>query len=124
MPVLLDVEAALELGGAQPVGRVLLVYGYQMLVVETDVEPGGVRGDDPLPAAEEPPQRLTGQGGLDVPQGRVQRTDGAEHRSGVAGLEGVPQHPVVERGDGARILPLDRGEERSRPQRATPCRPR
>ena len=112
MPVAFDVEAALELGRSQPRSAYALVGGDEFVVVEADVEPGRVGGDDAVAAAEQAPQRLAGGLGLDVPQRGVEGADGAEDRAGVAGLERLPQHPVVEGRDAARVLAVDRGEDR------------
>ena len=112
VPVTLDVQAALELRRPQPAFGIDLVDGDELVVGEADVQAGGVGVDHAVAAAEQPPQRLTHGLCLDVPQRRVERADRAEHRAGVPGLEGVPQHAVVEGGHGARVLAVDGGENR------------
>ena len=111
VPVPLDVEAALELGRPQSALGVGLVDRDEFVVGQADVQAGGVRGDRAVTSAEQPPQRFPGRLRLDVPQGGVERADGAEDGARVAGLEGLPEHPVVQRRDAARVLALDGGED-------------
>ena len=83
----------------------------ELLVIERDVETRGVAGDEAIGAAEEAPERLSRDLRFDVPERGVERSDAAERRPAVAGLENSREHPVVERGDCARVLALDRRKE-------------
>ena len=76
--VLVDVEAALQLRRPQAALGVSLVGRGELLVGQGDVQTRGVRRHSAVPTAEQPPQRLTGRLRLDVPQRRVERTDGPE----------------------------------------------
>jgi hypothetical protein len=107
----LDVQAALQFRRAQPPGSVHLVGGDQFVVGQVDVQTRGVRLDDTVVPAQEPPQRLAGGLCLDVPQRGVERPDRAEDDAGVAGLEGLAQHAVVEGDHRPRILAVQRRED-------------
>ncbi len=87
-----------------------LVEGEEFVVADADVQARGVGRDSPVAAAQQAPERFTGRLCLDVPQGGVECADGAEHGAGVARLEGLPQHAVVERRHAARVFAVDGGE--------------
>ena len=106
-----DVAAALQLAAAESALGHGAVERGELLVVERDVEARRVAGDEAVGRAEEPPQRLPGDLRLEVPQGGVERSDAAERRPGVTGLEDPGEHAVVEGRDGARILSVDRRED-------------
>ena len=107
-----DVEAALEFHRLQAALRELLVQPGQFLVRQRPVQARRVRRYDVVAGTEEPPQRLLGRLGLEVPQRHVERADGTEDRAGVTALEYPGEHPVVQRDHRARILAVQGGEER------------
>ncbi|CAM5675699.1 hypothetical protein STENM36S_09322 [Streptomyces tendae] len=109
--VVFGVEAALELGAGEAACGPAGVQLDQLLLVQRDVEAGRVTGHVSVGGAEGAPQRLAGHLRLEVPQRHVEGADGAEGGAGVTALEGVGQHPVVERGDGAWVLPVEGGED-------------
>jgi hypothetical protein len=111
VPVTLDVEATFDLRRTQSVIGVDPVQRDELVVRQGDVQARGVGGYAAVAPAEQPPERFAGCLCLDVPQRGVEGADGAEHRAGMACLEGPAQHPVVEGGDAARVLAFDGCED-------------
>ena len=107
----IQIATALELSAGEASVTHRAVPGRELVVVEGDVEAGGVPADEAVARAEQPPQRLAGELGLQVPERRVERADAPERRARVPRLEHAREHAVVEGGHGSRVLALDRREE-------------
>jgi hypothetical protein len=109
--VVIQVAAALELGGAVPaVGEGAVDLG-ELFVRERDLQGRRVAGHVPVPRPEEAPERLVGGLGLEVPEREVDSADRPEDRTGVPELEDPGEHPVVQRHDTARVLAVDARED-------------
>src|SRR5690606_2446628 len=66
-----DAPPALELARDETALGHARIEGRELLVAQSDVEPGGVPLDVPLACSEQTPERFSGELGLEVPESRV-----------------------------------------------------
>ena len=90
----IQVEADLQLAGGDPPGRHARVERGDLLVVQAQVDAGGVGANAIRSGAESAPQRFAVDPRLQVPERRIDGGDGGRVGAAIPLLEDEVDHPV------------------------------